>query len=281
MPSSASLTPQERVIRPRHGLTGIDLAELWRFRELFYIFAWRDVLVRYKQTFLGILWAVLQPLLTTIIFTILFGRVAKFPSNGVPYAVVTLTGLLPWQFFANALSKSGGSLVASSRIISKVYFPRLIIPTSAVLSGVIDFAIGLLILFGFMAWYQVPLQPTMLLLPLFFLFAALAALAAGMWLSALNVKYRDVDFIIPFFTRIGLYVSPVAFLSSIVPERWRLLYNLNPMTGVIDGFRWCVFGAGFEPYWKGLWLSFGVTLITLVTGMIYFRSTEKTFADLL
>ena len=276
-----STFPQERIIRPKHGLVAIDFAEIWRFRELFYIFAWRDVLVRYKQTYLGVAWAVLQPLVTTVIFTILFGKFANFPSNGMPYAVVTLTGLLPWQFFANALSKSGSSLIAASRIISKVYFPRLIIPTSAVLSGIIDFMIGLLILFGFMLWYHVPFRLNLLLLPLFFSLAAVAALSAGLWLSALNVKYRDVDFIIPFFTRIGLYVSPVAFLSTIVPARWRMLYSMNPMVGIIDGFRWCVFGPGFEPDWKSLWISLTVIFTLLLTGMIYFRSTEKTFADLL
>lgn len=270
-----------RVIRPRHGLQAINFAELWRYRELFLFLAWRDILIRYKQTALGIAWAVLQPFLTMIIFSVVFGRLAKLPSNGVPYPLLTFAALLPWQFFANALSESSNSLVAASNMISKVYFPRLIIPGSSVLSGIVDFAISLSILIGLMFWYGVSFSPRFMLLPFFFLVAASAAFGVGLWLGALNVKYRDVKYIVPFFTRMGLYVCPVGFLSSVVPERWRLLYSLNPMVGVIDGFRWCILGGNFRPYWTGFAASLAITMTILVSGLLFFRSTEKRFADVI
>ena len=277
----AEATPSERVFRRKRGFSAIDFAELWRYRELFVFLSWRDILVRYKQTYLGIAWALIQPFLTMVIFTVIFGKLAKFPSNNAPYAMITFAALLPWQFFSNALSESSNSLVASSNIISKVYFPRLIIPASAVLSGIVDFAISLLILVGLMFWYGVELNFRLLMLPLFFAVAATAAFAAGIWLGALNVKYRDVKYVVPFFTRMGLYVCPVGFLSTMVPERWRLLYSLNPMVGVIDGFRWCILGEGFAPYWLGFWASLVLVAITLVSGLLYFRSTEKRFADII
>jgi lipopolysaccharide transport system permease protein len=278
---SNPIAENERVLRPRHGFAAINFAELWRYRELFVILSWRDILIRYKQTYLGIAWAVLQPVLTTVVFTVVFGRFAKFPSNGAPYAIMTFAALLPWQFFSNALSESSNSLVASSNMISKIYFPRLIIPASAVLSGLADFSIALVILFGLMLYYGVGFHLYLLLLPLFLLVAFLAAFSAGVWLSALNVKYRDVKYIVPFFTRMGLYASPVGFLSTIVPERWRFWYSLNPMVGVIDGFRWCILGEKFEPYWPGIFASLGVIIVLLATGLFYFRSTEKTFADVI
>ena len=271
----------ERVIKARHGLVFIDFRELWNFRELFLFLAWRDILVRYKQTALGIAWAVLQPFLTTVVFTVIFGRIGKFPSDGAPYPVITLAALLPWNYFANAMSESSASLVASSSMISKIYFPRLIIPASALISGMVDFLISVAMLGCFMAYYHVPLRPEILLLPVFFLVCVVAAFAVGVWLSALNVKYRDVKYIVPFFTRIGLYVSPVGFLSTLVPERWRLLYNLNPMVGVIDGFRWCVLGGKFAPYWPGFLISLCVMAVLAVTGLIYFRTAEKKFADII
>jgi homopolymeric O-antigen transport system permease protein len=282
MDSPASATElNERVIRPRRGLVAIDFSELWRYRELFLFLSWRDILIRYKQTYLGIAWAVLQPVLTMVVFTFIFGRLAKFDSKGAPYAVLTFAGLLPWQFFANAISESSNSLVASANMISKVYFPRLIVPASAVLSGLADFMIGLAILFVLMLWFGVRFQLHLFLLPLLLALTSAAAFAAGVWLSALNVKYRDVKYVVPFFTRLGLYVSPVGFMSSIVPERWRFWYSLNPMVGVIDGFRWCVLGPKFEPYWPGFWMSLVVTALVLATGIIYFRSTERTFADVI
>lgn len=278
MPASAGV---ERVLRPRRGLAHLDFAELWRYRELFGFLAWRDILLRYKQTYLGVAWAVLQPVLSMVVFTILFGRLAKFPSNGAPYAVIVLAGLLPWQLFSNALSESSNSLVASARIISKVYFPRLIIPASAVLSGFIDALIGLAILLLVMPFYGVAFRPLLLLLPVFFALAFLAALAAGIWFSALNVKYRDVKYVVPFITRIGLYVTPVAFLwTKLVPENWRFWYSLNPLVGVIDGFRWCILGPAFEPFWPGFWISTAVTVLLLVSGLFFFRRTERTFADI-
>ena len=281
MKPPAALSQPERVLRHKPGLAALDLGELWRYRELFLFLSWRDILVRYKQTYLGIAWALLQPFLTMVVFTVLFGRLAKFPSNGAPYAVMTFAALLPWQFFANALSESSNSLVASSSMISKVYFPRLIIPASSVLSGIVDFAISLIILAVLMIWYGMHLNIRLLMLPIFFLVAASFAFAGGLWLGALNVKYRDVKYVVPFFTRMGLYVCPVGFLSTIVPERWRFLYSLNPMVGVIDGFRWCILGDGFAPNWPGFWVSLVFVAVLLVGGLFYFRSTEKRFADVI
>ena len=272
----------DRVIRPRHALAALDFAELWRYRELFWFLAWRDILVRYKQTYLGIAWAILQPLLTMIIFVML-SKVAKFPTNGAPAAVMIFAALLPWQLFVNAMTESSNSLVASARIISKVYFPRLIIPGSAVLSGALDFLIGLGLLLVLMLVYGVPLRAHLLMLPVFSILSFLTALAVGVWLSALNVKYRDVRYIVPFFTRMGLYVSPIWFIAKlVVPEKWLFLYcAANPMVGVIEGFRWCVLGPGFEPYWPGFWAGMGVILAVLITGLLHFRRTERTFADVI
>lgn len=276
-------TKSERILRPTRGLVSVNLGELWRFRELLGLLAWRDVLVRYKQTYLGVLWAVLQPVLTMVIFSVLFGRLAKFESWGAPYAVLVLAGLLPWQFFASALSESSNSLVASARIISKVYFPRLIIPMSAVLGGVLDLLIATGVLLVMMPIYDVAFRPHLLLLPLFFLAAFLPALAAGIWFSALNVKYRDVRYVVPFITRLGMYATPVGFLwQTLLPptETWRWLFHLNPLVGPIDGFRWCVLGDKFVPWWPGFWMSIGISVVMLVAGLIYFRRVERTFADI-
>lgn len=270
----------ERVLRPRHGLVALNFSELWRYRELFGFLAWRDILIRYKQTYLGVAWAVLQPVLTMVVLSVVFGRFAKLPSDGAPYTILVLSALLPWQFFSNALSESSNSLVASARIISKVYFPRLIVPASAVLSGCIDAAIGLVILFAMMPFYGVVFRPHLLLLPLFFGLSFLAALAAGIWFSALNVRYRDVKYVVPFITRVGMYVTPVGFAwRSVVPAEWQFWFSLNPLVGVIDGFRWSVLGAQFEPFWPGFWTSTGVIVFLLVTGLVYFRATERSFAD--
>ena len=271
----------ERVLKPRKGLGFIDLNELWRYRELFFFLAWRDVLVRYKQTYLGIAWAILQPFLTMVVFTVIFGKLGKFPSNGAPYPLVAFAALLPWQLFSNALTESSNSLVASANMISKIYFPRLIIPASAVISGIVDFACSIVILFFLMLYYRTAFTIELLLLPLFLLHATLSAFAVGVWLSALNVKYRDIKYVVPFLTRVGIYISPVAFLSNIVPERWRLLYDLNPMVCVIDGFRWCILGDAFRPNWQEFGVSTGAVLFLLISGMVYFRSTEKTFADVI
>lgn len=272
--------PEEIVIRARRGFAGLDFAELWRYRELFYFLAWRDILVRYKQTAIGIAWAVIQPLLTVVVFTVIFGRLAELPSGDAPYALLTLTGVLPWQFFANAISQSSGSVVGAQNMVQKVYFPRLIIPVSATLSGVIDFAITLAMLFVLMLWFGVEFRAGLLLLPLFALLALLAALSVGILMSAVNVKYRDVKYIVPFIVSMGLYVSPVGYMSDVVPDAWRLLYSLNPMVGVIDGFRWAVLGDSFTPYWPGMALSMLVVFALLVAALVYFRNTERTFADI-
>ncbi len=272
--------PPERVLGPHRGIVSLNLPELWRYRELFGFLAWRDILVRYKQTYLGIAWAVLQPVLTMVILVVVFGRFAKLPSGGAPYAVLVMCALLPWQFFASALSESSNSLVASARIISKVYFPRLIIPASAVLSGIIDSLIAFVILLVLMLVNGVTFTPLMLLLPIFFGLAFLAAFAAGVWFSALNVKYRDVKYVVPFITRVGMYVTPVGFdWRGVVPESWKFWFSLNPLVGVIDGFRWCVLGPQFEPYWPGFWMSTAVMVVLTVAGLFYFRATERSFAD--
>ncbi len=279
----SELQTVERVIRPKNGLAALDFSELWRYRELFLQLAWRNVLIRYKQTYLGISWAILQPLLTTVVFTIIFGKIAKLPDLGVPYAVLTFAGLIPWQFFANALTESSNSLVMSQNMVTKIYFPRVVLPTAAVLSGCMDFLITLGLLVGFMIWYSIPPTPYLFLLPLFFAAAFLASMAVGIWFSALNVKYRDVKYIVPFIVRIGFFASPVAFLSNLtVPEKWRFCYNsLNPMAGIIEGFRFCILGPKFQPYWPGFWAGMAVVLFLLVTGAYYFRTTEKTFADVI
>jgi lipopolysaccharide transport system permease protein len=271
----------ERILRPRHGLIAIDFGELWRYRELFAFLAWRDILVRYKQTAIGIGWTLIQPLVPMIVFTLVFGRLAKLPSHGAPYAVMTFAALLPWQFFANAMSSSSQSLVASQHMITKVYFPRLIIPGSATISGALDFAISFILLLALMLWYAVPFRPHLLLLPAFALIGFTAALGVGLWLSALNVKYRDVKYAVPFLVQAGLYISPVGFMSSVVPGQWRFWYSLNPMVGVIDGFRWAILGPRFEPYWPGFWASTVVVLLVFVSGAYFFRATERTFADVI
>jgi len=213
--------------------------DIWRYRELFYFLAWRDILVRYKQTALGVIWALLRPFLTMVVFTIVFGKLGKFPSDGAPYAVMVFAAMLPWQFFSNSLSEASNSMIGNANLISKVYFPRLIVPSSAVITSFVDFLISGAILIGLMVWYGFMPGWRILTLPLFISIAFAASMGIGLWLTALNVKYRDFRYVVPFIVQFGLYVSPVGFSSSIIPEKWRLLYSLNPMVGVIDGFRWC------------------------------------------
>ena len=255
--------------------------DLWRYRELFYFLAWRDILVRYKQTVIGILWALIRPLLTTVVLVIVFGKIAKLPSNNIPYPVLVLAGLLPWQFVSTAFSEAGNSLIGNANMISKVYFPRLVIPTSAVIVCFVDFLISGVILTAVMMWYGYTPGPQVLTLPLFTLLAFLTAIGAGLWVAALNVKYRDFRYVIPFAVQFGLYISPVGFSSTIVPEQWRLWYSLNPMVGVIDGFRWAIVGEDARLYWPGFALSVTIILAILVSGVIYFRNTEKSFADVI
>jgi len=253
--------------------------ELLRYRELFYFLAWRDILVRYKQTVIGIAWSVIRPLLTMLVFTVVFGRLAKLPNEGVPYPILVFSAMLPWQYFANAMQESSNSLIAESRLISKVYFPRLIVPASSVIVSAVDFLISLALLGLLMLGYGFIPSWTLLFMPFFFLLATLAALGVGFWLSALNVKYRDFRYIVPFLVQFGLYVSPVGFSSSVVPERWRLLYSLNPMVGVIDGFRWCIQGTASSFYLPGFLISAVVSALVFVSGVWFFRRTERFFAD--
>jgi lipopolysaccharide transport system permease protein len=255
--------------------------DLWRYRELFYFLSWRDILVRYKQTAIGIAWALIRPFLTMVVFTVVFGNLAKLPSEGVPYPILVFSAMLPWQFFANALSESSNSLITNSNLISKVYFPRLIVPASAVIVSFVDFMVSGIILLGLMAWYNFVPDWRILTLPLFILIAFAAAMGAGLWLAALNVEYRDFRYIVPFTVQFGLYISPVGFSSTIVPERWRLLYSLNPMVGVIDGFRWAILGGESKLYLPGFGLSLALVFLLLWSGIWYFRKTERTFADVI
>jgi lipopolysaccharide transport system permease protein len=255
--------------------------DLWRYRELFYFLAWRDILVRYKQTAVGVLWALIRPLFTMVVFTLVFGKLAKLPSDGAPYPILVFAAMLPWQFFSSALTEAGNSLIANANMISKVYFPRLVVPTSAVIVSFVDFLISGIILVALMLWYKFLPDWRILTLPFFILMAFAAAIGSGLWIAALNVKYRDFRYIIPFVVQFGLYISPVGFSSSIIPEKWRLLYSLNPMVGVIDGFRWAILGGNSQIYWSGFFLSLFLVIAMLVSGIYYFRKTEKSFADVI
>ena len=244
--------------------------------------AWRDILVRYKQTFIGVTWALIRPFLTMVVFTVVFGRLANLPSEGdAPYPILVFAAMLPWQFFANALAECSNSLIQNSNLISKVYFPRLVVPTSAVIVSFVDFLISGVILLGLMAWYNAVPSWRILTLPLFVAIAFAAAMGAGLWLAALNVQYRDFRYVVPFLVQFGLYISPVGFSSSIVPERWRLLYSLNPMVGVIDGFRWAIIGGDVQLYGAGFLLSLLLVVGLLVSGIVYFRRMERSFADVI
>ena len=255
--------------------------DLWKYRELFFFLAWRDILVRYKQTIIGILWALLRPLATMLILTVVFGKWAKMPSEGVPYPILVFAAMLPWQFFANSLTGASNSLITNTNLISKVYFPRLIIPISSVVVSFADFLISAAILLGLMAWYDFWPTWRFIMLPLLILITVVSAVGAGLWISALNVKYRDFRYIVPFIVQFGLYISPVGFSSSVVPDNWRLLYSLNPMVGVIDGFRWAILGRGPLIFPTGFILSIGVVTVLLFYGIRYFRKTERTFADII
>ncbi len=255
--------------------------DLWRYRELFYFLAWRDILVRYKQTVIGVAWALIRPFLTMIVFTIVFGKIANLPSDGAPYPILVFAAMLPWQFFANALSECSNSLISNANLISKVYFPRLVVPASAVIVSFVDFMISGIILLGLMAWYDFVPSWRILTLPVFIAIAFAVAMGAGLWLAALNVQYRDFRYIVPFIVQFGLYISPVGFSSSVVPDQWRLLYSLNPMVGVIDGFRWAILGGESRLFWPGFALSLSLVAVIFVTGVLYFRRMERTFADVI
>jgi len=268
------------VVRPSSGWIRLGLIDIWRFRELLYFLVWRDLKIRYKQTLVGVLWVILQPVLTMIIFNFVFGRLAGLPSQGVPYPLFVFSGLLPWQLFASGLSASSLSIVSSSNVVSKVYFPRLLIPLAAVLGGVVDLLVALVVLFGLMAYYNFHPGIAFVTLPLFLLLAVAAAFGVGLWLSMLNVKYRDIQYTIPFLTQIWMFMTPVAYASLLIPPKFRLLYHLNPMATVVDGFRWALLG--IKPEFGAPALgSLSMVVLIIFSGLIYFRRAEKTFADVI
>lgn len=284
MTEPATVPPPMVEIRPTRGLAGPQLRALWAYRELLYFLVWRDIKVRYKQTALGVTWIVLQPLVTVVIFSLLFGRLLNVPSDGVPYPVFVFAGLLPWTYFAGSLTRVSQSLVGSANLITKVYFPRLLIPLSSVTSGLIDFGVGFVVLIGLMAYYRIELTAGVLLLPALLLLALIAALGFGLWLGALNVRYRDVNYLIPFLVQIWMYFTPVIYPVTMVPEPFRWLLALNPMTAVVAGFRLSLLGASMDS--TAAWdarlfsLSMAIALLVLVTGTLFFRATEKEFADI-
>lgn len=267
------------IIRPKRGWWDLDLRELWEYRELLYFFVWRDVKVRYKQTVIGVAWAIIQPFMTMVVFSLFFGKLAKIPSHGLPYPIFYYSALLPWTYFANALQNATNAIISHQNLVKKVYFPRLILPLSAVLDALVDFAVAFLVLIGMMLFYGIVPTWKFLLLPAFLLLAVATALGVGLWLSALNAIYRDIRYAVPFLVQFWMFASPVAYPSSLVPERWQWLYGLNPMAGVIEGFRWALTGQGQPPG-----LLFGVSilavLLILMGGLIYFRKMEGIVADL-
>jgi len=271
--------PHTIYIKPSKGLAALNLRDLWIYRELVFFMVWRDVKVRYKQTLLGMAWAVIQPVMTMLIFTFLFGKVAKLPTDGIPYPVFSFAALLPWGLFVTALNQGSRSLVAHNNMVTKIYFPRLILPMASVFAGLVDFAIAFVILIGLMFYYQVtPAWNVIWTLPFFLLLAIITALGVALWLSAVNVKYRDVNQALPFLTQFWLFATPVAYSSSVISEKWQILYSLNPMAGVVNGFRWALLGSGNGPDIT-LWVSATISVLILISGLFYFRSMEKTFAD--
>jgi lipopolysaccharide transport system permease protein len=279
LPASRPTSLPVLVLTPEKRWFDLNLGDLWQYRELLFFLTWRDVKVRYKQTVLGALWALLQPLLTMVVFSFVFGKLAKLPSGGVPYPVFTFTALLPWQLFAFSLTNASNSLVGNQNLISKVYFPRLIVPIAAVLPGLVDFVISFIFLLAMLLFYGIPFSARMLTLPAFLLLAMSSAMAIGLWLSALNVQYRDVRYVVPFLATFWQYATPVGYSSTIVPERWRLLYSLNPMTGVVDGFRWALLGV--EGSSSSIGISSVIVLVMLVGGLVYFKRMEAGFADVI
>jgi len=268
------------VIRSQRGLASLDLAEVWQYRELLFFLVWRDIKVRYKQTFIGAGWAIFQPAMTMVIFTLVFGKMVKIPSDGLPYAVFAYTGLLPWTYFSQALSRSGTGLVSNAHLITKVYFPRLIIPLSDVITPAVDFVFAFLLLLGLIAWYGIAPSWGLLALPLFLFMAMITALAAGLWLSPLNVRYRDIGHTIPFLTQFWMFASPVVYPVSLVPESWRFVYSLNPMVGVIEGFRWGLLGKE-NPDFTVMLISTVAVLLLFIGGLVFFKRMERNFADII
>ena len=274
----AAVPPHIRVERS-HGWVSLRLGDLWEYRELVYFLTWRDIKVRYKQTVLGAAWAILQPVLTMLVFSLFFGRLARMPSEGVPYPIFTFAALVPWSFFANGLTQSSNSLVGSANLITKVYFPRLIVPVATVLSGVIDFLLAFLVLVVMMGYYRITPPATVVWLPLFLLLAVMASLGTGLWLSAMNVQFRDVRYTVPFLTQFWLFATPIAYPSSLLHQPWRTIFGINPMVGAVEGFRWALFGHAAPPV-TVVAVSFVSATLVLVTGALYFRRMERTFADI-
>lgn len=267
-------------LRPPKGLAALNLRDLWVYRELVFFMIWRDIKVRYKQTLLGASWAVLQPFATMVIFTVFFGNLAQVPSDGVPYPIFTYVALLPWQLFSKALQDAARSLVSNRHMITKVYFPRLVLPLSSIVAGLVDFGIAFVVLLGMMVYFKTPLRIEMLALPLLLLLALVTALGVGLWLSALNVLYRDIAYVMPFLAQFWMYITPVVYPASMVPEKWRFLYYMNPMTGVVEGFRWAFLGTLTTLPTNMIVLSVVISIVTLVTGLFYFRRMERLFADM-
>lgn len=271
----------ELIIKPRKGFIALDLKEIWAYKDLFYFLAWRDIKVRYKQAMMGVAWAVFQPLITMIIFSLLFGRLAKMPSDGIPYPIFVFLGLLPWQYFSSVITQSSASLVVEKNLITKIYFPRIILPASSALSSFVDFAIAFIMLAGIMIWYKVQITLSVLFLPVLILLVILNAVGFGLWLSALNVRYRDIQYVVPFMIQIGMFVTPVIYPLSMASDKsWiKFLLMLNPMTGVIEAFRACVVGT-LEIPWQALGVSTAVGLFIFITGAMYFKKVERFFADI-
>lgn len=268
------------VIEPKKGWLSLDLAELWRYRDLLSLLIWRDFSSRYRQSILGVGWAVVRPVLSVLVFTVIFGRIAKLPSDGIPYPLFSFAAMMPWLYFSNALTQATNSVVLSAPLLTKVYFPRLTLPLASIAVGLVDLAIQFVLLLGMMLWYGVAPNWNIAWMPLFLLECVVVSLALGLWLTALNVKYRDITHLVPFVVQIWMYLSPIVYSSSLVPAKWRAVYSLNPMVGVIDGFRWSMLGQS-APDWKMLAISFSAVLVLLFSGLYYFRRVEQTFADII
>ena len=276
--ASGAISAPSVVIEPKRGLFHLDLKSVWQYRELLYFLIWRDIKVRYKQTVIGAAWAIIQPVATMLIFTIVFSRFAKIPSDGVPYPIFSYAALLPWTYFSQAISRTGNSLVGDANLVKKIYFPRLILPLSSVTTPFADLAMSSLVMGGMMIWYHMPLRMELLALPLFLLLSFFAAFGIGLFLSALNVRYRDVGHTIPFLVQIWMYASPIAYPLSLIPSKWKFLYCLNPIVGVVEGFRWAIIGQQ-RPDFPPLIISSSIVIIVLVAGLVFFKKVESTFAD--
>jgi lipopolysaccharide transport system permease protein len=270
----------ETIVEPPHGWFNLRLREAWEYRELLYFLVWRDIKVRYKQTLLGATWAIIQPVMTMIIFSVIFGKLANLPSDGIPYPIFSYTALLPWQLFSKALSDASGSLVNNQQFVTKIYFPRLFLPAASILSGVVDFFIALIILFGMMWYYNIPFTLNILTLPVLVLFTLITCMASAMWLAAINVKYRDVKYVLPFLVQAWLYATPIAYSSTMIPEQWRSLYGLNPMAGVVEGFRWALLGQQTSSG-SLIGVSLFIVFPLFIGGLIYFQRMERTFSDII